>query len=181
MTFPPIVICVLIIVPSSHTKSSSVNTMSKAWIAKEVVPDVVDAAPAEKLAVKYPQIAVNEGNVVKPSQVKDPPQVSWPAEDNALYTICMTDPDAPSRKKPSAREWHHWLVVNVPGSSVEKGVGDVLSEYVGAGPPKGTGLHRYIILVYKQQGKINPDEKKLTNKQGQGRGKIQHKKILGEI
>lgn len=47
------------------------------------------------------------------------------------------DPDAPSRQTPKAREWQHWLVVNIPGNKVNKG--QVLTEYVGAGPPQGTG------------------------------------------
>ena len=54
------------------------------------------------------------------------------------------DPDAPSRKEPKYREWRHWVVVNIPGGDVSKG--EVCAEYVGAGPPKGTGLHRYVIL-----------------------------------
>lgn len=34
-----------------------------------------------------------------------------------------------------------------------------------------TGLHRYILLVYKQpDGKINFDEKRLTNRSGDNRG-----------
>ncbi len=33
------------------------------------------------------------------------------------------DPDAPSRKEPKFREWHHYLVVNIPGTDVSKGEG----------------------------------------------------------
>jgi phosphatidylethanolamine-binding protein (PEBP) family uncharacterized protein len=62
-----------------------------------------------------------------------------------------TDPDAPSREDPKFGEWHHWLVVNIPGVDVAQG--DVMSEYIGAGPPKGTKLHRYVYLIFKQQGK----------------------------
>ena len=58
-------------------------------------------------------------------------------------TSCL-DPDAPSRADPKFGEWRHWLVVNIAGTDVSSG--DVLSVYVGAGPPPGTGLHRYIIL-----------------------------------
>lgn len=36
----------------------------------------------------------------------------------------------------------------------------------------GTGLHRYVFLVYKQNGKINPDEKRLTNRSGEGRANV---------
>lgn len=47
-----------------------------------------------------------------------------------------SDPDPPSRANPKFREWRHWCVVNIPGADVSKG--DVLCEYVGSGPPKGT-------------------------------------------
>lgn len=35
------------------------------------------------------------------------------------------------------REWHHFLVVNMKGNDVSSGC--VMSDYVGSGPPKGTG------------------------------------------
>lgn len=76
--------------------------------------------------------------------------------------MTVLDPDAPSRKEPTFREWHHWLVGNIPGGEVSKG--QVLSEYIGSGPPQGTGLHRYVFLIYKQNGKIEFGEKKLTNR-----------------
>lgn len=56
-------------------------------------------------------------------------------------------------------------------------LGDVLTEYVGAGPPQGTGLHRYVLLVYKQPGKISPTEKNISNKQGHDRGKFSVRKF----
>ncbi len=63
------------------------------------------------------------------------------------------------------------LVVNIPGNAVNDG--DTLSEYVGAGPPPNTGLHRYVYLVYKQpQGKkiSDPEHGHLTNRSGEKRG-----------
>jgi len=63
--------------------------------------------------------------------------------------IVVLDPDAPSRKEHTYREWHHWLVGNIPGNDISKG--ETLSEYVGSGPPPETGkikntyLHCYII------------------------------------
>uniref|UniRef100_A0A1L8EBV7 Putative phosphatidylethanolamine-binding protein n=1 Tax=Haematobia irritans TaxID=7368 RepID=A0A1L8EBV7_HAEIR len=135
----------------------------------EVVPDVISVAPTELLKVSYSGgVEVKEGNVLTPTQVKDQPTLSWNADSNAFYTVCMTDPDAPSRKEPTYREWHHWLVGNVPGSDVS--AGEVLSAYVGSGPPEGTGLHRYVFLVYKQDGKLTFDETRLPNNSGDGRG-----------
>lgn len=55
------------------------------------------------------------------------------------------------------------LVMNIPESDVEKG--DEVFEYIGAGPPASTGLHRYVFLVYKQpNGKIEHNEPRTTNK-----------------
>lgn len=135
----------------------------------QVVPDVIPVAPAEVAKVSYASgVSVNEGNELTPTQVKDIPKVEWSADGSAFYTLCMTDPDAPSRKEPTYREWHHWLVGNIPGADVAKG--ETLSEYVGSGPPEGTGLHRYVFLVYKQNGKLTFDEQRLTNRSGDNRG-----------
>jgi len=62
-----------------------------------------------------------------------------------VFTRDAADPDAPSRADPKFREWHHWCVVNIPGTDISKG--QVLSEYVGSGPPKGTGSYRQIVTV----------------------------------
>ena len=68
---------------------------------------------------------------------------------NQPFAHYIVDPDAPSRKEPKFREWHHWCVVNIPGADVGKG--EVLSEYVGSGPPKGTGSLLYLfIFVVKE-------------------------------
>ncbi|KAJ8923657.1 hypothetical protein NQ315_010237 [Exocentrus adspersus] len=150
---------------TSRFFSSAAKTMEQ----QQVVPDVVDVAPEQVAEVKYSSgVTVNLGNVLTPTQVKDQPNVTWEADSSAFYTLCMTDPDAPSRQEPKFREWHHWLVGNIPGSDVSKG--EVLSEYVGSGPPPKTGLHRYVFLIYKQNGKLNFDEKRLTNRSGDNRG-----------
>lgn len=105
-------------------------------------------------------MSADEGNELTPTQVKDIPKVSYETDNDALYALIFTDPDAPSRKNPIFGEFHHWIVVNIPGNDVKSG--DTLYEYVGAGPPKGTGLHRYVFLLYKQNGKISTDEPLVT-------------------
>ncbi|CAD5215644.1 unnamed protein product [Bursaphelenchus okinawaensis] len=140
-----------------HNISVARTMVSEAFKKHEVVPDVVPKAPAKKVDVAFNSgVKAELGNVLTPTQVQDPPKLSWETEDGALYTLIKTDPDAPSRKEPKFREWHHWLVVNIPGNDISKG--EVLSEYIGAGPPEKTGLHRYVYLVYKQPGKIEDKE-----------------------
>lgn len=64
----------------------------------------------------------------------------WSFSPNSLLLMHgindVSDPDAPSRANPKFREWKHWCVVNIPGADVSKG--EVLAQYVGSGPPKGT-------------------------------------------
>ncbi len=101
--------------------------------------------------------------------MKEQPSVKWTAEPNSYYTLIMTDPDAPSRAEPTYREWNHWLVVNIPGDKLSEG--EIRSEYVGAGPPQGTGLHRYVFLVLKQRAKgLFSDIPHLKNDSAKNRG-----------
>lgn len=71
----------------------------------QIVPDVIPVAPTDVAKVSYVSgVSANEGNELTPTQVKDSPKVEWNAQSNAFYTLCMTDPDAPSRQDPKFRE-----------------------------------------------------------------------------
>ncbi|KAK5646320.1 hypothetical protein RI129_004784 [Pyrocoelia pectoralis] len=142
----------------------------------EVIPDVIDRKPTKSLTVTFPNnVKVNDGSELTPTQVKNAPIVQWNADPDKYYLLVMTDPDAPSRSNPEFREWHHWLVGNIPGMDVGKG--EVLSAYIGSGPPEGTGLHRYVLLVYEQPDKITFDEPRLTNTSDNGRAKFSIRKF----
>lgn len=122
-----------------------------------IIPDIIDTKPGTVAKVVYPgDVKVELGKELTPTQVKDTPEVTWEADDNSLYTLLMVDPDAPSRQEPSYREALHWLVINIPGNKVSKG--QVVAEYFGSGPPEGTGLHRYVFLVFKQEENISTDK-----------------------
>lgn len=119
----------------------------------KVIPDVIDAPPPTTLSVTYPDNKqVSLGNELTPTEVKTTPTVNWTPENSTYYTLAMVDPDAPSRADPKFREVKHWLVGNILENDIS--TGDVIAEYVGSGPPKGTGLHRYVFLLYKQGGKL---------------------------
>lgn len=139
----------------------------------EIVPDVLDGVGyAYPLDISYGEnVTVKMGNELTPTQVKEQPLVNFTGADaSGFYLLAMVDPDAPSVINPEAREFLHWLVGNIPGGEVP--AGDVLAEYVGSGPPKDTGLHRYVFLLYKQPGKLAFEEGKIDKTTAQGRGKF---------
>ncbi|EYB84013.1 hypothetical protein Y032_0324g2528 [Ancylostoma ceylanicum] len=164
----------------SGDNESLASMAAEAFKKNEVVPDVLPVAPSKTVKAVYDSgVEVSLGNVLTPTQVKNPPKLTWDTEPGALYTVIFTDPDAPSRKEHTFREWHHWLIINVPGNDIAKG--DVLSEYIGSGPPQGTGLHRYVFLVYKQPGRITDSEHgHLTNRSGEGRGGFKTEKFVAK-
>ncbi|XP_034026765.1 phosphatidylethanolamine-binding protein 1 [Thalassophryne amazonica] len=136
----------------------------------------VEEKPARPLDVKYGLVTIDElGKVLTPTQVQNrPTSIDWEGCDSSkLYTLALTDPDAPSRRNPKFREWHHFLVVNMKGNDVSTGC--VMSDYVGSGPPKDTGLHRYVWLVYEQSGSLSCTEPALSNRSGDNRGRFQIK------
>lgn len=168
---------------------------------EEIIPDVIDDLPElNPLKISYPSgVNVNLGNVLTPTQVKDQPKVEWDAEDGAFYTLLMTgklnsnhwslmniltfeipsskDPDAPSRKEPNSREFRHWLTVNIAGNDLSSG--EAVYQFIGSGPPEGTGLHRYVFLLFKQtKGKIEFDSPYVSDHSALGRPKSSTKELM---
>ncbi|XP_044730207.1 protein D2-like [Chrysoperla carnea] len=135
----------------------------------EIVPAIIPKTPDKVLEVKYPgNVKVDNGNQLTVDQTSKPPTVEWEAKEDAFYTLLMIDPDAPSRSNPKKAEWQHWLIGNIPGKNVK--AGDVIIDYNGPTPPKNSGLHRYIFLVYEQPtGKISFKEKKIPKDSSEGR------------
>ncbi|XP_055917010.1 protein D3-like [Eupeodes corollae] len=133
-----------------------------------VVPEIIPTAPKELLKVTFSSGAsADGGNELTPTQVKDPPKINFQCDANQFHALCLTDPDSPSRGRPTFREWHHWLVGNIPGEDVSKG--EVLSAYISPCPPRTSGKHRYIFLVYKQSKKLTFDEPRLGNTRSNNR------------
>ncbi|XP_055836478.1 protein D3-like [Episyrphus balteatus] len=141
-----------------------------------VVPEIIPVAPKELLKVTFPSGATADGgNDLTPTQVKDPPKINFQTQSSHFNLLCLTDPDSPSRGRPTYREWHHWLVGNIPGDDVSKG--EILSDYISPCPPRTSGKHRYIFLVYKQGGKLTFDEPRLGNKRSSNREYFSIKKF----
>jgi hypothetical protein len=101
---------------------------------------------------------VAEGAALGVATVALPPHLRLDgAPADALYTVLLSDPDAPSAADPKFGEFVHWAVVNASAADVQ-GTGDALVAYHGASPGPGSGAHRYCLVVYAQPGRIAPDE-----------------------
>ncbi|GAB1860336.1 OV-16 antigen [Camponotus japonicus] len=141
----------------------------------KIEPDIIDKAPIEKIEVKYGDKVVDLGTELTPTETHEIPEIHYKHEGGVLYTLVMTDPDAP-RRGGYNREFRHWLVGNIPEENIAKG--EILAEYVGPAPPKNTGKHRYVFLIYKQnQGAITFDERRLSTWDGSQRKRFSIKKF----
>ncbi|XP_055615676.1 protein D3-like [Toxorhynchites rutilus septentrionalis] len=168
----------LICYAATSEAGADTDQVRELFIEHEVIPDVVDAAPKELAKITYGSgVTVKGGNELTPTQVKDQPKIEWTADPNAYYTLFMVDPDAPSRTDPKFRSFWHWYVGNIPGDKIDEG--DHRIAFIGSGPPQGTGLHRYVFLIYKQNGKIDlSDAPRTSERSSNNRKNFQHKDFV---
>lgn len=154
------------------------TTMEALMQKHHLLPDVIQKVPDRRCDVFYKtsRMKANLGNIITPSKVIQEPCVTWISEVDKLYTLIMVNPDFPHRSKPIMKEFAHWVVGNIPGPYVEEGL--PLVHYVGACPPWGTGLHRYIFCIYRQPDKINFEERCLTVKMGSARANFNVEKFV---
>lgn len=127
-----------------------------------IIPDVFNNLQlTQHLNVYYNRHLLHNGQELSPFEVSDKPIIHFHPKKNKFYSLCMIDPDAPSRSDPKLREWVHWLVINISDDGkVEEG--DEVIEYIGSKPPKRTGYHRYIFALFEQSEKIKYEEEKLS-------------------
>ncbi|CCF57702.1 hypothetical protein KAFR_0D00550 [Kazachstania africana CBS 2517] len=146
-----------------YSASETIAALNKEDIVKDVFYTDGDAfQPKGNLLVEYPtaDTVVKMGNVLPTETTQVMPKVEFkPYDDfqldlNATYSLIMTDPDAPSRTDHKWSEVCHYVETGITFESAQGGVisnkGLVRESYLGPGPPKGTGLHRYIFLLYKE-------------------------------
>ncbi|TDG48201.1 hypothetical protein AWZ03_005376 [Drosophila navojoa] len=142
--------------------------VSKFFRHLDVIPDVIAVGPQDFLNVTYPgNINADRGVQLQALQVRDEPKVNWIAGKDYYYTLILTDPDVPAKVPPQPNEYLHWLVVNIPGN--EMALGDVRVGYTGATPAKGSGLHRYVFLLYKQSDYLKFDLEPVPKHSDRGR------------
>ena len=106
----------------------------------------------DKIPIRYAMPAVGGKNISIPLTWKNPPP------GTKSFALSMVDPH------PVARNWVHWLVINIPANAVslEEGAsGKKMLQrsvelknsfgeigYGGPQPPKGSGDHPYVVTLY---------------------------------
>ncbi|XP_037073153.1 39S ribosomal protein L38, mitochondrial-like, partial [Pollicipes pollicipes] len=133
--------------------------------------------PVLPLRVSFPlgeeECAVaHVGNSIKPAEASRQPDVAFEAPEHSLWTLVCTNLEGPLGGE--APELVHWLVQNIPGSDVSRG--DVVYEYLQPLPFRGTGHHRIVFVLYKQQG-VLPRE---SESAGTGGGVLDGRKFSTE-
>jgi len=98
------------------------------------------------MEVYYNNKIVHHNEFLKPGETQMKPHITYPFENNKLYTLLMHDPDSIHGNR------FHWIVVNIY-NDIKNGV-DLLS-YTGPAPPPNTGIHPYIFELYEQDRHIN--------------------------
>lgn len=126
------------------------------WRPAKLQVEYVDDSWCSKnkeLLVKYTSSPVKCGKEYRLSNSFDTrPRVPISGDNPKRYhTLVMLDPDAPSRKNPKFRSWLHWLVINIRNGDFRNGT--EVMPYRPPTPPAGSGKHRYVFLVFQQEGK----------------------------
>ncbi len=97
---------------------------------------------------------VYQGNIIPASDTSVKPHIHFDSgaqESEEHWTMILTSPD--SHLVENEKEYLLWMIGNIPGQDVEHG--DVLCDYLQPFPAKGTGFHRQVFILFKQDGKLN--------------------------
>ncbi|CAO2175002.1 unnamed protein product [Urochloa humidicola] len=122
-----------------------------------VIGDVVDQfSPTVALQISYNGHRLLNGADFRPSAVATRPRVEiiGGTDLRQSYTLVMVDPDAPNPSNPTLREYLHWLVTDIPGTT-DAGYGREVMCYEGPRPP--AGIHRVVFVLFQQTARGSVD------------------------
>jgi phosphatidylethanolamine-binding protein (PEBP) family uncharacterized protein len=69
----------------------------------DIIPDVVYSHGEKEITITYvdeneEETQVQKGDRLTPKLTHNPPLLEWDYEEGEMYTLILTDPDAPSRE-----------------------------------------------------------------------------------
>lgn len=163
---------ILALIVLVFAKESLCGEIDEKFRSAKIVDDLIDKSPDAMLDVEFDCGFVKLGNKFTPLQVRNRPKVTWKdAKDSEFFTLMLVDIES------KGREWLHWLATNILGNNVEKG--EFLTAFFPSAPPKGSGEHRYVFLLYKQPGKLDlQGQERISTFKMEGRDKYSTKAFV---
>ncbi|WWC64839.1 uncharacterized protein I303_107453 [Kwoniella dejecticola CBS 10117] len=152
-------------------KEGGLDLLMQRLLQMKIVPDVLPALPPTfPLSLSANNSIIEPGSIQLPSTLSTPPVLksqlyyhpSTPTESTpnpeALHTLLVLDPDAPSHETHSFQQRIHYLKTDIP-LSVKSGevnltdpsVGKEILKWESPAPEQGTPNHRYVFLLFRQQ------------------------------
>ncbi|KAF2677200.1 PEBP-like protein [Lentithecium fluviatile CBS 122367] len=152
-------------------ESVSISDFEADFVTAQIVPEVLTAFnPSVAFYAAYESADGDEAVLM--------PEAGAPIEfsvenisngtnvtDASKFIIYMIGPDVPSRSTPTSRNVRHYLAGNFTVSSSNSSVLTsatklenstvATNEYVAPTPQSGTGVHRYVYLLYAQPSKFD--------------------------
>jgi len=153
---------------------------------EEIMPSQAPRGGPLSGVAEFSSIRVELGTSVPVSAAQSQPLISIvplngtdSVDATTVYTLAMTDPDAPSRKNPTFSEMCHWLTTGIKINTIERETliyaedlplemrtmlpkpylaPDDLLSYKPPGPPPKTGFHRYVFVLMRSALKGNVDK-----------------------
>ena len=74
------------------------DLLENIFMGHEIIPDVVDEPPTYPLELTYKTIRTFPGMKLTADMTRFKPMVHWPAKNNALYTVIMSNLDINNRR-----------------------------------------------------------------------------------
>ncbi|XP_035212475.1 39S ribosomal protein L38, mitochondrial-like [Stegodyphus dumicola] len=98
------------------------------------------------------------GNILQASETQKVPSVSFSSNPDDLWTLVLTNLDG--HLLDTNAEYLHWFVGNIKGNELQSG--EVICDYLQPFPMRGTGYHRLVFVLYKQDKTIDYSSLKKT-------------------
>ncbi|EQB54490.1 hypothetical protein CGLO_05674 [Colletotrichum gloeosporioides Cg-14] len=159
-------------------RSMSTSEFHQAFMESGIVPEVMGSFDpmvsfyAGYMASDGDKALMMPGSKLKMKEVKMPFEFSVEnismaqnVTRNSRFIVLMIGPDSPSRENPSERNIRHYLAGNftveqtksavLNSSMIMKNSSAAFTEYMPPEPKSGSGMHRYIYLLYVQPEKMN--------------------------
>ncbi|XP_023947614.2 protein D2-like [Bicyclus anynana] len=131
------------------------RTVAEAFNDFQICRDLNISAPETMLEVYYGNEEIKTGEEIYADITVEFPEVGFAVEPGCYYTFIIVDPDSPSAYDPFWRSYLMALYVNIGSSPSSLGgldlhTGFEVATHIPTSPIPGTGIHRYVLLLFKQ-------------------------------